>query len=402
MQIRPDTRRDGFHEWPVPFAPRLVTRLYTLDPAASRNLHGLDHLRALAIALVFLSHYVLLNQQYPAWIKSLAQFGWSGVDLFFVLSGYLIAAQLFRQMTSEGGISLRQFFLKRFFRILPAFWVTLVLYYNVPFLRERESLPPLWKFLTFTQNLGLDLRFHRTFSHAWSLCVEEHFYLVLPLTLLLLHRLRLWRKAYWLLLTLFFLGFFARWLSHQELYLPDSDRPSAWTYWYRFVYYPTWNRLDGLLIGVSLAALQHYRPDAWARLTRRGLPTLLLGLALLVGAYFLCEQQMTLEATVLGFPLVSLGYGGLVLAALSPTCFLARWRSRVTTQVAILSYAVYLTHKCGIHITPKLFGGWVSDVHLLFLLAIGVCAAMAALLHWLVERPFLRWRDRILQRAPGA
>ena len=98
-------------------------------------------------------------------------------DLFFVLSGYLITSQLLAEMDARKTVSLDRFYIKRAFRILPPFGFVLALYVFLPWAREKESLPPLWKLLTFTQNLGLDVANHRTFSHAWSLCIEEQFYL---------------------------------------------------------------------------------------------------------------------------------------------------------------------------------------------------------------------------------
>src|SRR4051812_25820092 len=118
---------------------------------SAKKIAGLDHLRALAISLVFLFHYRLFA--HPAWVDDWCTFGWTGVDLFFVLSGYLISSQIFRSI-EKGSFSLQEFFIKRFFRILPAYWVVLALYFALPAFREWESLPPLWKFLTFTQNLG--------------------------------------------------------------------------------------------------------------------------------------------------------------------------------------------------------------------------------------------------------
>ena len=142
------------------------------------RLHGLDHLRALAITLVFLFHYFILSGGQPAWLPETAQFGWTGVDLFFVLSGFLISSQLFAQIKKGQHISFKDFFTRRFFRIVPAYLVTVALYFYFPFFREKENLPPLWKFLTFTQNIGLNLKDNGTFSHCWSLCVEEHFDLI--------------------------------------------------------------------------------------------------------------------------------------------------------------------------------------------------------------------------------
>lgn len=146
-----------------------------LKTNSSEKLFGLDHLRTLAILFVFLFHYFILSEGQPEWLPDFAKFGWTGVDLFFVLSGFLISSQLFAQIKLERAISFRVFFLKRFFRIIPAFLITVGLYFCFPIFREKESLPPIWKFLTFTQNLGLDLKDFGTFSHAWSLCVEEHF-----------------------------------------------------------------------------------------------------------------------------------------------------------------------------------------------------------------------------------
>ena len=129
-----------------------------MDKNIQQKLYGLDHLRALAIAFVFLFHYFILSGKQPEWLPGFAKFGWTGVDLFFVLSGFLISSQLFAQIQKGQKISFKQFFLKRFFRIIPAFLVTVVLYFFFPYFREKESLPPVWKFLTFTQNLGLNLK----------------------------------------------------------------------------------------------------------------------------------------------------------------------------------------------------------------------------------------------------
>src|SRR5882672_4741282 len=161
--------------------------------AGNSKLLGLDHLRTLAITLVFFYHYRIF--QHPEWTESAGSFGWTGVDLFFVLSGYLIAGQLFHKIAQGKGNDMGEFYFKRFFRIIPAYLVVVALYFCLPAFREREALPPLWKFLTFTQNFGLDIKHRGTFSHAWSLCIEEQFYLLLPLIMLISLRLRAGKRA---------------------------------------------------------------------------------------------------------------------------------------------------------------------------------------------------------------
>jgi peptidoglycan/LPS O-acetylase OafA/YrhL len=91
----------------------------------SHKLHGLDHLRAFAIIFVFFFHYGRLFP-HPEWTNTISVFGWSGVDLFFVLSGYLIASQLFKKIATQNKISLKEFFVKRFFRIIPIYLLLLL------------------------------------------------------------------------------------------------------------------------------------------------------------------------------------------------------------------------------------------------------------------------------------
>jgi peptidoglycan/LPS O-acetylase OafA/YrhL len=361
------------------------------------KLYGLDHLRALAIILVFFFHYYIVSGGQPEWLPDVASFGWTGVDLFFVLSGFLISSQLFAQIKQGQNISFTIFFTKRFFRIVPAFLVTVAIYFCFPFFREKEALPPLWKFLTFTQNLGLNIKDVGTFSHCWSLCVEEHFYLFLPIILIMLQRSKLIAKSYWLLIALFLLGFAIRIYSFNHLYLPKIDDEISWMYWYKFIYYPTYNRLDGLLVGVSIAGIYQFLPDLWNKFSKYGNQFILIGLCVLTCAFFLCEDPQTFNASIFGFPLIALGFGFMVLGAISPTSFLYQWNSKMTTFIATLSFSIYLTHKGIIHVTNKLLENFKIDSNLMMIISIVTCLLGAYLLNLAIEKPFMRLRARILE-----
>lgn len=367
------------------------------NPAAKR-FAGLDHLRALAIILVFIYHYRIFGN--PPLVQSLGGFGWTGVDLFFVLSGYLIGGQLLSSIARGKDISYGEFYFKRFLRIIPAYLVVVLLYFTIPAFKERSELPPLWKFLTFTQNFGLDLSREAAFSHAWSLCIEEQFYLLLPLLLIPLANTKAIRKGIWLALGIFLFGFCIRWYNWNHFIQPMQDQDGFWITWYKWMYYPTYTRLDGLLVGVCLAALSNFAPRFWERITRHGNLILILSLAVLTGAYFCTTPQETILASVAGFPLISIGYGLMVLGALSPTSILYKTNSRFTTLIATLSYSIYLTHKQLIHLTQLALDKWgiSHDSYWLF----GTCVITAFLgglvLHYTVEKPFLQLRDKILNR----
>src|SRR5438876_1988806 len=149
---------------------------------------GLDLLRALAIIVVVIYHAALFGFKLPSRVD---RFGWIGVDLFFVLSGYLIGGQLLAPLARDRPIKLGRFFARRALRIMPAYFIVLAIYFLLPSWHEYpEMSQPLWKFLLSVQNIAL--HGGTAFSHAWALSVEDQFYLALPFLLLFVNR---WPRA---------------------------------------------------------------------------------------------------------------------------------------------------------------------------------------------------------------
>jgi hypothetical protein len=242
---------------------------------------GLDLLRALAIIVVVIYHAALFGFRLPGRVD---RFGWIGVDLFFVLSGYLIGGQLLAPLARDQSIKLGRFFARRALRIMPAYLVVLAIYFLLPSWREYpEMSQPLWKFLLSVQNIGL--HGGTAFSHAWSLAVEDQFYLCLPFILLLANR---WPRAVLLIpCVIVFGGIFLRtFLAWQN---PAADFGVSFRAFQAWIYYPTWTRLDPLVFGVGLAAIEKFRPTWWERLTNYAVWLWLPGLVLIFYALYLGE-----------------------------------------------------------------------------------------------------------------
>jgi peptidoglycan/LPS O-acetylase OafA/YrhL len=364
------------------------------DQPLSRHLPGLDLLRAIAIGWVMCFHSFLvggLNHHF-AW---LSRFGWMGVDLFFVLSGFLIGSQVLYPLTHGQAFSLRVFYIRRAFRILPAFWVMLALYVAFPWLREAPGLEPWWKFATFVVNLSIDYARNAAFSHAWSLCVEEHFYVCFPLLAWGLSRRLSARAFVSLILTLVVLGI----ASRTAVWLHDSHAAPVRNWFIEDIYFPTWNRLDGLLAGVALAALKASRPSAWQALGAYANRALMGGILIVALAGWLFWDRTGLLANSIGWPILSLGLALLVFAGAQRNGLLGRHAVPGAAWVAAVSYSLYLIHKPMYHIVGALYGDTLSRNGLLAFAGYAAASLFgAALLYYLVERPGLNLRDRYLSR----
>ena len=156
----------------------------------SHRVPELDGIRGMAILVVVIFHWVTLEAQsiLPERIENVLSFGWSGVDLFFVLSGFLIGGILFDARDSSNYFKV--FYMRRFYRIVPLYGAicltTLVIYYahlSTHAWLFRGPKLPWYSYLTFAQNVWM-VKLHTLgywqLAVTWSLAVEEQFYLTLP------------------------------------------------------------------------------------------------------------------------------------------------------------------------------------------------------------------------------
>lgn len=363
----------------------------------SRN-RGLDTLRATAIVLVFMYHYMVFVSREPTfgWLSVI---GWVGVDLFFVLSGYLIANQVLRGWFQNEPLHVGEFYARRALRTWPAFWVVLAAYFLLPDLLGGKTPPPLWRFLTFTQNIMLAPG--TAFSHAWSLCIEEQFYLVLPLVLIAARKFGTRRSQAWILLGGLMLTVMTiravLWMRYGREDFGEIAK------YYPSVYYSTWSRFDEFLPGVAVALLKHAHPDAWARLMQQGRALLLGGLVATVALLYVAFHYNYIDGygwdffmTTFGYSFIAIAFAVLVMAALSPTSPLHALNIPGAHQLALWSYSIYLTHKAVGHVLAQQAkaAGWSSGV--LLVLVTLVSLAVGWLLFKMVEEPFLKLRDRLV------
>jgi peptidoglycan/LPS O-acetylase OafA/YrhL len=336
----------------------------------------------------------------PPWFLELTRFGWTGVDLFFVLSGFLIGRQLLEPISAGERPRLGDFYLRRLFRILPAYWVVLAIYVLVPSAREHAELAaPLVRFLTFTQNIGLK---GGAFAHAWSLCIEEQFYLVLPLlALALAGRVRA-RTIGVLAISLVLAGIVLRGVLWWFCYAPYAGTDSERAVYWEWIYFPTWGRLDGLLAGVLLALVQVFRPAVWSRWQRAPWRAALVAALALGLARPLCEQNRTLMGAGLAFPVLALGFAALVVFATTDAGTRLLGRIPGARWLATLAYSLYLSHFLVLSVVRRVFERYGFGAHHPATAAAFVVSvlAFAALLHSGVERPFLRLRERFSRAAP--
>lgn len=360
------------------------------------HVFGLDLIRALAVALVLVTHasflFLPLTRDlgvFDAWWM-LGQFG---VELFFVLSGFLIGGILANQAES-GELDLRRFWMRRWLRTLPNYYLFLLL----NFLLERwvsGAWPPAWSYLVFWQNFAWPAPMF--YGESWSLAIEEIFYLVAPLLVLLARGRggRFVRPIPWIVagiavFTLVRIGF----VLHGD--------PS----WDEGVRKVTLVRLDAIAYGVLAVLLyRRHRPDLRTAGVIAALG--LVGIALGMACYLGLPRDSSVFARTLLFNLISISSAALLpLGALWQRSGLPAVLDVGVRRLALWSYALYVSHLALLRVLTLVFG-WKGTTWLECLLqafAYGVLAiALAALVHRCYEAPMLRLRDAVAPKgAPVA
>ena len=349
---------------------------------------GLDILRLAAVLLVVGNHMALptpAHGLYPkveilllAWQEG----GWVGVDLFFVLSGFLVSGLLFKEHQARGQIGLKQFLIRRGLKIYPAFWVFIGC--TLVFAAVRGIHVP-WHHiaseLLFVQNYVGPVWYH-----TWSLAVEEHLYLGLVLLFWFLLR-----RAKNRLHVIPYLFVAVAVLCLGLRLLAQRIHP---TYAFNEWLAPTHLRIDSLLFGVCLAYFVHYKSlQEKLRVVRSSL-LVALGVCLLVPA-FIFPRPHHPAISSFGIVLFYLGSGALVLAA-TRLGSSRRAAMRVCASLGAASYSIYLWHLAvnlaAGELTTKYAGPAAYWSYLL--IYVGGTLAFGHLMARAVELPVLRLRDR--------
>lgn len=162
------------------------------------------------------------------------------------------------------------------------------------------------------------------------------------------------------------------------------------------IYYPTHTRLDGLAVGVWIGYLFQYSSKFRKLIDANGNLFLLLGLAFLALSFWICSDQSSEFASVFGFTFVAVSYGLIVISAVSKSSFLNKSKSYFTTQIANLSFAIYLSHKGIIHIIQSLIEYYkisISENLLLIICLIG-CILGGLFYRYFIEKPSLKLRNK--------
>lgn len=380
------------------------------------RLFSLDILRGLAALLVLFEHLpikAIPPYQGPEFIlEGLRRIGWCGVDLFFVLSGFLISGLLFAEFKRDGALRPGRFWLRRGFKIWPCYFIAYGAMTGLNLLHAHWigdaakwnlHLRTLLPNILFVQNYcSIPVRW----DNSWSIAVEEHFYFLLPLVLLGLasrgRRMGADEPARWFrpLLPMTFLLVGAVFAARTIL---AARGASAFD-----LYYPTHLRVDSLFVGVFLGYLHHFHRDRLQTLAKFW-PYLLAMVPLALVLPLCFPLKLSPLCSTVGFSMLAVSFGATVLAAGLHPHFGRQGRLAPITKflawIGVYSYTIYVAHSVVYDIPgmtylrlclKTLVGGpeTMPAIWLDRLLFLGLSIAGAVALSHLVERPFLRLRDR--------
>lgn len=327
----------------------------------NRRNQSLDVLRGIAVLMVLLCHY---NSEWFGF------FG-CGVDLFFVLSGFLVSGLLFDEYLRTGSIMPWRFWVRRGFKIYPSFYALIIITAAVYFALVRSLPPGFWGEVSFLQNYVSNI-----WDYSWSLAVEEHFYLLLPLMLLVCRKSFSRHNPFWVI------PIISASLSGVCLLLRIQHAHAAqWAEQMGMTHL----RIDELFSGVTIGYYSRFNKPSFNEACSNKL-VLGMGLSCLAAAF-----------------LVPLGVAQTTFAYVGFTCLVPRISARsvfsgfTTRAVAFIgaySYSIYLWHGPAKLVYDRLTHTHIalSWLPLYLLFAIGLGIGMAKL----IEMPFLRLRDKLV------
>ena len=351
------------------------------------RVNSLDVLRSLAIILVIIFHYSVFVSHKDNF-GFISNISWIGVDLFFVLSGYLISNQIFKALQLEK-FSLTKFYIKRLFKTLPNYYFVLALYFIIPSFAEKPIALPFWEYMIFIQNFNLPVS---GFSQSWSLCVEEQFYLLFPFLALWLYPKNKNSLIAILMLTML-CGLFLRGMLWQHL-----DTTNNLKQFTTIIYYPTYCRLDGFISGIFVALIQNHYYKFWHRITIYNNTLLVIGMVLLTCFILIVTNRDSFLSATIGFPGVSISFAIIILSALSNNSLLSKYNIPFCNRLALWSYAIYLLQKPVSVLCASYFSsiGLNNNAYSIIFINFLIQVLAGYIMFYLLESKFMLIRNKVL------
>ena len=384
-----------------------MTKFLTLEISKNR-VFGLDLLRFAAIFMVLLGHSTLLV---PKYLKNfLYRFHYDGVAIFFVLSGFLIGGILIRIIIKEkpSFYTLIDFWKRRWLRTLPAYFFILILLIFYTLIFSPNYFPKDWfRLFFFTQNF---LGYYRPefFSEAWSLSVEEWFYLLVPLILFsflyIFKTSTKWTILLFSILMILLITWYRYHLYH-SFGIPNNPSPSQLKLiadsLHLGIRYQVIPRLDSIMYGVLGAFFAHFTPKIWN--SKLNFILLLIGLYILYYTKFYAGKSYSPFANIWCPSLISLAILLMLPFLSNLRKGLGKWTSWITF-LSVISYSMYLVNLNlvtyaiieqtihGNYLQKNFVPGdyWVIDYILFWLLTIFI----SFLVYKSIELPFMKMRDK--------
>ena len=369
--------------------------------SSTNRLAELDLLRGVAVVLVLLRHPVLPPEKAGILAtpdRLLMSFSWLGVDMFLVLSGFLIGGLLFSEFHRYGTIEVKRFLIRRGLKIYPAY-IAFILY-ALQFYYRHEHVSLTQAISVFKPNYFHIQNYRPSpMHHTWTLALEEHFYLMLPLLTGLLVKIGRMKWMPSIALACMIVCNLLRW---RLLGKPFENATHAW---------PTHLRADSLFFGVLLAYYVHLDPGRLIPLMKKPAVLAMVGFVMLLPAAWIPFEHPAIWT--IGFTIAYLGCGCILLAAVSvqyhsPAArrFLSGQFCRLLCFIGFYSYSIYLWHTV-LGVAPV--ANWIYQgrfdrlpTTIRWIVATGVYMAIAitagAIMALLIERPFLSLRDRLYPR----
>lgn len=359
---------------------------------------GLDIVRAVAILLVLAAHFIFDYTRYSSptvdvrVASVLFGFATLGVEIFFVLSGYLIGGILLKAIKNNDNRPtpglIAGFWYRRWMRTLPNYVLFLIVF---TLLAPGIGVRGFARYLLFAQNLKKPM-VGSFFMVSWSLAVEEWFYLTLPILIYVFYRLAGRVRGAFLGAVTFLLIV----PMVLRLTLPTGV---PWDSWIRKVVVL---RLDSLMWGVLVASLERYRNPIFRQLTRSWVAGLGVMTAIAATAYVVSRldegsgEFRTKRPDLFVLPVMNIGCA-LALPLFSVLKSPRGWPAWVITRISLWSYSLYLSHIAVIMVVEKHLGKW--PLHLRGIVALVGAFAVSAFVYHAFEAPIMRLRDRIRPRA---